>query len=71
MKTPMSTKIALLAAATLATLSLGVAAPAFAASHARDTFIPSRDDLAAAQAEGEGLVTVARAVELRPFAIGL
>jgi len=39
----MNTKIALLAAAALATGSLGVAAPAFAASHARDTFIKEQD----------------------------
>lgn len=39
----MNTKIALLAAAALASVSLGVAAPAFAASHARDTFIKEQD----------------------------
>ena len=38
----MNRKIALLAAA-LAAISLGVAAPAFAASHARDTFIKEQD----------------------------
>ena len=39
----MKIKIALLAAATLASISLGVAVPAFAASHARDTFIKEQD----------------------------
>jgi len=39
----MNTKTALLAAAALAAVSLGVAAPAFAASHARDTFIKEQD----------------------------
>ena len=39
----MNTKTFLLAAAVLSTVSLGVAAPAFAASHARDTFIKEQD----------------------------
>jgi len=39
----MKTKIALLAAAGLASACLGAAAPAFAASHARDTFIKEQD----------------------------
>ena len=39
----MKIKIALLAAATLTCVSLGTAAPAFAASHARDTFIKEQD----------------------------
>lgn len=39
----MNTKTALLAAAVLSTVFLGVAAPAFAASHARDTFIKEQD----------------------------
>ena len=39
----MTRKIALLAAAALSLASLGVAAPAFAASHARDTFIKEQD----------------------------
>lgn len=39
----MNTKIARLALAALATVSLGVAAPALAASHARDTFIKEQD----------------------------
>lgn len=39
----MTTKIALLAAAAFAAVSLGVAAPALAASHARDTFIKEQD----------------------------
>ena len=39
----MNTKIALLAAAVLTSAFLGVAAPAFAASHARDTFIKEQD----------------------------
>jgi hypothetical protein len=39
MKTPMNTKIAFLAAAALC----AVAAPVFAASHARDTFIKEQD----------------------------
>ncbi|TCS16113.1 EF-hand domain-containing protein [Caulobacter sp. BK020] len=39
----MNRKIVLLAAAALATSILGVAAPAFAASHARDTFIKEQD----------------------------
>lgn len=47
----MNTKIALLAAAALAATALGVAAPAFAASHARDTFIKEQD------LNGDGVVT--------------
>ena len=39
----MTLKIALLAAAALTSVFLGIAAPAFAASHARDTFIKEQD----------------------------
>ena len=39
----MKTNIALLAAATATSIFLGAAAPAFAASHARDTFIKEQD----------------------------